>query len=124
MVTGVAPSAAAKSLEMGRMRPPGGLGLPVLAGIGEEGPTNSLAGLQLRERDRRWENDGGRTLGRSGNIDEESWPRGRGIGHAKARASSSEGSRHYGPKQGLETGLNRLDAAWARRTSASELRRG
>ena len=37
----------------------GGLGSPKLAGTGEEGPVNSLAGLWPRERDRRRENSGG-----------------------------------------------------------------
>jgi hypothetical protein len=40
----------------------GGLGSPVRAGMGEEGPANSLAGLRPREWDRRRENDEGEVL--------------------------------------------------------------
>jgi hypothetical protein len=62
----------------------------VLDGIGEEGPANSLAGLQPRERDRRQENGGGSAPSESGNSDDESRPRGGKIGCAKARTGSGE----------------------------------
>jgi hypothetical protein len=39
-----------------------GLGSPVRAGTGEEGPANSLAGLRPLEQDRRRENDEGEVL--------------------------------------------------------------
>jgi hypothetical protein len=41
------------------------MGSSVLAGTGEEGPTNSLAGLRTQEQDRRRENGGGGRSGRA-----------------------------------------------------------
>jgi hypothetical protein len=67
-----------------------GVGSPVLAATGEEGPTNSLAGLRSRERDWRRENGGGSVADGSGNSGEQSRPLGGGIGCAKARTSSGE----------------------------------
>jgi hypothetical protein len=40
----------------------GGLGSPVRAGTGEEGPVNSLAGSQLQEQDRTRQHDEGEVL--------------------------------------------------------------
>jgi hypothetical protein len=62
-----------------------------LARTGEEGPGNSLAGIRLRELDRRRENGEWGVPGRSIDSSEESWPWGGGIGHAKAQTSSGEG---------------------------------
>jgi hypothetical protein len=61
-VTDTAPSMAAKSPETGQTASEGGLGSSVRAGTGEEGPANSLAGLQSRERDQRRENGVGEVL--------------------------------------------------------------
>jgi hypothetical protein len=92
----------------------------VLAGTGEEGPVNSLAGLRPRERDRRRENGGGCALGRSGNSGEESRPWGGGIGRAKARTSSGE------VKGMLWTKARTRDEAKStgHRVGVAELRRG
>jgi hypothetical protein len=53
---GAAPSAVVKPPELMQAEPPGSLGSPGLVGTGEEGPVNTLAGLQPRERDQRREN--------------------------------------------------------------------
>jgi hypothetical protein len=89
LVTGATPSAAAKSPEMGQMTSEGGSGSPARAGTGEEGLTNSLAGLRLRVTRGGRTTEGGASGG-SGNSREESLPWGGGIRRDKAWTSSSE----------------------------------
>jgi hypothetical protein len=63
-----------------------------LARIGEKNPTNTLLGFLPRDRDQRWENDGGESSGRVvGNSGEESRPWGGAIECDRARSSSGEG---------------------------------
>jgi hypothetical protein len=95
--------------------------LPGLARTGEEDSANTLAGLRPRERERGRENDGGSAPGGSSNSGEESRPRGEGIGCAKARTTSGEVRKRYGPQPG-----HRARPIWpvterARRTGATEL---
>jgi hypothetical protein len=56
-----------------------------------------------------------------GDSDKKSRPREGEIGCAKARASSGRVRGMLGPKQGLETGLNRPVIARARQIGATEL---
>jgi hypothetical protein len=56
-----------------------------------------------------------------GNSGEESRPRGGAFGRAKAGLAPVRKGGHYGPTQGLGTGLNRSDVTRARQTGATEL---
>jgi hypothetical protein len=57
LVTGVASSAVARSLEMRQTRSPGSLGSLGRARMGQEGLANSLVDYRLQERDWKREND-------------------------------------------------------------------
>jgi hypothetical protein len=59
-----------------------------------------------------------------GNSGEESRPLGESIGRDRARASSSRGGEHFGPKPEHWTGSGWPDTVRARRASAAAHRRG